>query len=67
MGNPGLDAATMQEALDLYEKYDRNYSAGARAANLPRQTFENRVNRALMGGLKPRVTREYAKPTKLGR
>jgi hypothetical protein len=67
MPNPGLSAELMQEALDVFEKYDRNYSAGARAANLKRQTFENRVNRALMGGLKPRVTRTYAKPTTLGR
>jgi hypothetical protein len=67
MPNPGLSAELMQEALDVFEKYDRNYSAGARAANIKRQTFENRVNRALMSGLKPRVTRHYAKPTKLGR
>jgi len=57
----------MQEAVDLYERYNRNASEAARAANINRETFRNRLNRALMAGLKPRVQREYVKPTKLER
>ena len=67
MPNPGLAPEQMQEALDTYERHHRNYTQGAIAANLNRETFRNRVDRALLGGMKPRVSREYVKPTKLGR
>jgi hypothetical protein len=67
MPNPGLDPELMQSAVDVYERYGRNMVQGAKAANLNRETFRNRVNRGLLAGLKPRVSREYVKPTKLER
>ena len=57
----------MQEAIDLFEKYHGNVSAAARAANINRNTFDNRLTRGRLAGMKPRTKREYAKPTNFER
>jgi hypothetical protein len=67
MPNPGLDPVQMQEAVDLYERYGRNKSKAAVAANVPVETFRNRLQRGLLAGLKPRVQTEYVRPTNLER
>jgi hypothetical protein len=67
MPNPGLPVEQMQEALDLYEKYHGSMTKAAEAASVNRCTFQNRVARARLAGLKPRVTREFPKPTQIER
>lgn len=65
--NPGLPTEKLQQALDLYEKYHGSVSKAAEAAGLKRATFQNRVTRARLAGLKPTVTREFPKPTTVER
>jgi len=67
MPNPGLTQEQMQEALDLFEKYHGNTANAADAAGINRSTFQNRVTRARLAGLKPQVTREFPKPTSVER
>jgi hypothetical protein len=68
--NPGLPTQDLQAALDAYEKNGRSYTKASRSIGINRQTFENRVNRARLAGLKPQVSYEDpVKPVKerLGR
>jgi signal recognition particle subunit SEC65 len=67
MPNPGLPVEQMQEAIDLFEKYHGSTTRAAEALGVNRCTFQNRVARARLAGLKPRVTREFPKPTKVER
>jgi hypothetical protein len=67
MPNPGLDPVLMQEAVDLYERYGRSKAKAAKAANLPVETFRNRLQQGLVAGLRPRAPQEYVRPTNLHR
>lgn len=49
---PAASDSDLQAALNLYEIHG-NYSVAARAAGLPRKTFENRVAAAQAKGMKP--------------
>jgi signal recognition particle subunit SEC65 len=67
MANPGLPQELLQQAIDFHEKYHGSNAKAAEALGIDRCTFQNRVNRARLAGLKPQVTREFPKPTKLER
>jgi signal recognition particle subunit SEC65 len=69
MPNPGLSIPEMQEAINVYERH-RNYATGGKFLGIDRKTFENRVTRARIAGLRPTVLKDYIAPTqrhRLGR
>jgi hypothetical protein len=69
MPNPGLSVDQLQEAINVYERH-RNYATGGKSLGIDRKTFENRVTRARIAGLRPTVVKEYIPPTvrhRLGR
>jgi len=68
--NPGLPQQELQEALDTFEKCNRNFTKAARVLGLHPNTLTGRVTRARLEGLTPKVAYEHpVKPEKerLGR